>query len=52
LAFVLVNNVVDPIQTPFAPAIAGTTGNGFTTTVALPDKSAAAQYAPCKLAMV
>ena len=30
LAFVLVNNVVEPIHTPFAPAIAGTTGNGFT----------------------
>ena len=33
LPFVLVNNVVDPIHTPFAPAIAGTTGNGFTVIV-------------------
>jgi hypothetical protein len=30
LAVVFVYSVVDPIQTPFAPAIAGTIGNGFT----------------------
>jgi hypothetical protein len=30
LAFVFVNKVVDPIHTPFAPAMAGTIGNGFT----------------------
>jgi hypothetical protein len=33
LALVFVNTVVDPIQTPFAPAIDSTTGNGFTVIV-------------------
>jgi hypothetical protein len=33
LAVVLVNTVVEPIQTPFAPAIACTIGNGFTVIV-------------------
>jgi hypothetical protein len=28
-----VNTVVEPIHTPFAPAIAGTTGNGLTVIV-------------------
>ena len=33
LALVFVNTVVEPIHTPFAPAIAGTTGNGLTVIV-------------------
>ena len=33
LALVFVNTVVDPIQTPFAPTIACTTGNGLTVIV-------------------
>jgi len=39
LVFVFVKTVVDPIHTPFAPAIAGTTGNGFTVTTTTSEAS-------------